>query len=1632
MDNFQTFTEYVETVSESTVEKGTWFERMCRYFLMNDAYWSERFDKVWHWRDAPTCTGHDTGIDLVARDRRDGTYWAIQCKNYKAGHTTSLADVSTFLANAQASPNYPAGQYVLMTSNDSITKNLEKLLADSNTKLIRYRDIRDSNINWGPFAEGEQWESSRRTFDPRPHQEEAIADVVHTMEDEGKERCKLVMACGTGKTLTALRLAERLLPDGGAVLFAAPSIALVGQSMREWLNQARLPISAFVVCSDSKASQVDDDLADTLLDLPFPATTNPKTLSNNFAHDPGNGLKVVFSTYQSMGVVSDAQALGGVPEFDLVVCDEAHRTTGAVRSELPPELASEYVKVHDNSLIPAKRRVYMTATPRIYGDTARENAREKSAVLYSMDDEDIYGPVAHTLDFPKAVEADLLTDYRVIVLTMPEDAVPDRFRHEGTIEVSEAAKIIGTYKGLAKHGEGAGDHIENDHATVAVEDASEDEGEGVVAAPDPLHRAVIFCQSIKDSKQVAGYFDDVVQAYIDQGGDDLDLDVELEHVDGGMNAQVRAEKVRWLDDGNDPRECRVLTNARCLAEGVDVPSLDAVVFMRPRKSQVDVVQAVGRVMRKFEGKDYGYIILPVAVPAGMDAAEALNQDKPFEVVWKVLQALRSHDSRLDAKINALSLGKGKKAGAKKRTDKDGLPIGVEIGGMDGEPEQLVLELEDDLASKIEAKLVERCGTRVYWENWSADVARIAERYVAELNEAIQEDGVVAEEFGRFLQGLRDSLNPGISPADAVEMAAQHVITVPVFDALFEGFEFRRSNPVSVAIEEFLSVVGPHLERTPEDEATLQDLYGSVRLRAQAVKTDEARQDLIKDLYEEFFKKAFKSTSEKLGIVYTPSEVIDYILRETDRTLRREFGKGIADEGVHVLDGFAGTGSFMAQLIESDLIPDDKLPWKYEHELHSNEILLLAYYIMVVNIEQAYHARVGGEYEPFPGAVLCDTFQLAEDSNTLDVAMFTANTERAKRQMETPIHVIIGNPPYSVGQKSGNDNNQNEKYDTLDARIAQTYVASSDAGLNKSAYDSYVRAFRWASDRIGEKGVVCFVTNGGWLRAQSGAGLRRRFAEEFTSVHVFDLRGDARTNGEQRRKEKDNVFGGGTRTPVAITMLVKNPDSEKHGEVFYHDIGDYLVRDEKLDIVEASAITGDVPWKLITPDKHGDWLDQRDDSWTAFAPMGIQDGTKKSPDGVFSVWSLGVGTNRDPWAYSFSRDAVAENMERMCAKYNAEMSAWQASGCPKPIENHVDKDGHLIKWTRELYADASRGKMARFDPTHIRPSLYRPFTKKWVYMDRMMNNCVYLQPEFFPTATSKNLEISTTGPGSGREFSCLMTNVLPDRHTQSTGQCFPLYRYETNSGDGLFATGKAGYERRDAITDETLRVFQANYPTAYLDRAKKHGGPGLNKEDVFYYVYGVLHSPEYRERFAANLKKELPRVPLAGIDGEGDPSHAFERFADAGRALARLHVGYEGLDPWPGLVEDGDGADPGRTTKMRFGKCKKTEENPKGVDMTTLHVAERMTIRNIPLRAYDYVVNGRSAVAWLMDQYQVKTDKASGIVSDPNLYSDDPRYITDLVKRVVRVSMETLAIVDNLPLLHEIQEPVDCPAIWKTE
>lgn len=1679
-------------------EKGTKYEAACVFFLRSDPFWSRFLARVGTleearaWEGCPVRDTKDVGIDLMAQIAATGEWMAIQCKCYDAGKNLPKGVCDSFFAYALTRPG--VDELMVMTTAAGPGQNLAKQIEGGSCMFIDTAKMAASNIDWTPFIEGGDIRE-RVTFDPRPHQLEAISAIEETFAEH--DRCKAVMACGTGKTLMALRLAEDWMQDSpGTILFCAPSISLVGQSMREWMEQARVPMSSLVVCSDSRASRRDDALPATLADFEYPATTDPESLARSFEasrRSNPDGLVAIFSTYQSIDVIHEAQELG-VPAFDLIVCDEAHRTTGNALPGVSVTEASSFMKVHYDENVRARKRLYMTATPRIYGESAKRKGAEDDYTIASMDDEAIYGPTAYQIKFGEAVEKKLLTDYKVVVLTVQEDALGQRLfcaDDEGVnareLDPSDIGKIIGCWKGLIDHGELVPDAATGLGGMLVVDDVAR-----IAAGVRPLHRAVGFCSTINDSKTITEAFTQTIEKYAEEGHEDLPLKCELRHVDGNMPADARSRNIAWLGGDVADDECRILTNARCLAEGIDVPNLDAVIFFNAKNSTVDVVQAVGRVMRRAEGKKYGYIILPIFVPAGMTPEQALDDSKIFANVWSILQALRSHDERIEAKVNALALqqeaekAKGGAGSANHAGWDEGLASKEELEAQKaaeiaiGVQMQLSLFPVERWEKAVQATLVKKCGTRIYWDEWAEDVAKIAQRHIDRIGSLVRDDAGVAAEFAVFLKSLRDSLNPSITEDEAVQMIAQHIITVPVFDALFGEFEFAKSNPVSIAIDGFLATLSEHRIEEASDAEVLEDVYASVRRRASAVQTDAARQQLIRDLYEKFFKVAFKATSDKMGVVYTPTEIIDYILRETDRVLKREFGKSLADEGVHILDPFAGTGSFIAHLIESDLIPDDKLEHKYKYEMHSNEILLLAYYIMTVNIEYAYHSRMEGEYVPFEGAVLTDTFQMTEEGDTLDAAMFSANSERVRRQNELPIRVIVGNPPYSVGQSSANDNNQNEKYPTLDARIAETYVARTTATNKNSLYDSYIRAFRWASDRIAERGVVCFVSNGGWVDAASSNGFRRCLEHEFNSVFVFNLKGNQNTSDWKR--EGGKVFDAGAKIGIAVTMLVKNPDSAEHGVIHYHDIGDYLPREEKLSIIRRFALDGLIEWGEIEPDKYGDWLNQRDDSFYDFAPMGIT--KRKHPLGMFEIWSAGLKTQRDPWAWGFSKADVEGKMRHLIGGMDEEIRASSAEG------RAITYDPTRFSWTRRMEDAARKGERLQYDGREVVLGSYRPFCKQWVYYDRVMNERTYQQPRLFPLAGSErkkaertyqqpNISSKTLEKGGAEmtyqqdSLQCLenvciinsergpfISNILPDLELVHHGQCFPLYWYEEREVgtalfdendyvvDGgqtsLFGTGASHtekvYERHDAITDETLAVFREAYPHVFdgphrrtIEQAKADGLSHaaansderfeVAKVDIFYYIYGILHSPEYRKRFESNLKKELPRIPLA---------ENFVAFCLAGRELARLHLDYEDIEPWASIEEDGDSVNPGRTEKMKFGKCKKTEDTPKGQDMTVLHVAENMTLRNIPLEAYNYIVNGRSAIGWLMDRYQVRRDKASGIVNDPNEYSDDPRYIVNLVERVVTVSIKTMEIVQQLPELNEKRQTKNWPMEWKVK
>jgi len=1609
-------------ISETEREKGTYFEELTRLFLSYEPAYADLYEEVWAYADWVKEVGHeyghdakDTGIDLVAKTRGLGEFHAIQCKFFNDNYKVAKRDIDSFFT---ASGQAPFCHRIIVTTTNHWGDNAEKALQNQNppvTKIDRH-DLEHSIIDWEKFQPN-AGPVLKQKYDPKPHQVTIIDNALKALDSA--DRGKLIMACGTGKTFTSLKIAEQQVGAGGSVLFLVPSLALLSQTLTEWTQQSRTPLHSFAVCSDSDVGKKkNDDLIKSLThELRFPATTNPKSLSTAIRrrHDAQH-MSVIFSTYHSIEVLSQAQKDFGLADFDLIICDEAHRTTGAT---FVGEDESNFVKVHQQDFLRAAKRIYMTATPRIYGESSKAKADTEGVALCSMDDKEMYGDILDRITFSSAVEQGLLCDYKVVVLTIGEGHISKFLssrKGDSTfqIKVDDAARIVGCWKALAKEGL-----------------TSED--------PSPMRRAVAFCQVIEaeykgkkhkvSSKKIASMFQSVVDAYQDEYGQGSALACQAEHVDGTMNASEKSAKINWLKEEAGEDTCRILSNVRCLSEGVDVPALDAVLFLTPRNSQIDVVQSVGRVMRTSPGKKRGYVILPVVIPESMEPHEALNDNTTYKVVWDVLQALRSHDDRFDSHINKWEfdginrnvmevvavtdkLTKKSKSTGKKYSGKGQHAIGVvaDSKGPYGN-KQLTLDfIPGEVEQALYAKIVKKCGSRRHWEDWAKDIAKIAQTHITRIT-AIVHDKKHKDEglaFQEFVQELRDDLNESISEGEVIEMLAQHLITKPVFDALFQEFSFASNNPVSKAMQEVLDLLHEHHLESEAD--TLGKFYEDVKRRAAQVQTATGKQKIVVELYDKFFRTAFPKMTERLGIVYTPVEIVDFIIHSVNDLLKQDFGTHLGGKGVHILDPFTGTGTFITRLLQSGLIKPEELPHKYRHEIHCNEIVLLAYYIAAINIEAVYHALVGGDYTPFEGICLTDTFQLHESEDLISHRLIS-NSDRRKKQKELDIRVIMGNPPYSVGQSSENDNNQNLAYEGLDERIAATYAKKSNATLQKGLYDSYIRAIRWASDRVGDSGIIGFVTNAGFLETKGADGLRKCLAEEFSNIYVFHLKGNARTSGKRRRKEKDNVFGQGTRTPVAITLLVKNPDAKQHGQIHWHYVDDYLTQREKLDVVHhfksVSGITKEDGWTPITPDKYGDWVNQRDDSFDEF----IKAGDKKGADSaIFENYSQGILTARDAWCYNTSKAKLDANMSRMVSTYSEELERYQEACVrmdKKPdVADIVVSDPTQISWTANLKSDVKRGKSASFNNERIRQSLYRPFMHQWAYVDRQFNERVYQMPKIFPDEQAKNLVICVTGIGESKGFAALMAASVPNYHFIAGGQCFPLYLYEDSTpvDDSLFFTEmradrKGG--RRDAISDAGLRHFTDFYP-----------GETITKEDLFYYIYGLLHSEEYRTRYADNLSKELPRIPRVKKTTD------FWHFSQAGRQLADLHIGYEDQSIYPATLDYGKRKaadltdDDYRVQKMKFVK--------KGAK-TAVKYNDLITIKDIPMEAYDYVVNGRSALEWVIDRQQVKTDKASGIVNDPNDWAtetmNNPKYPLELFLRIITVSLETVQFVNNLPKLE---------------
>ena len=1580
--------------AQSAVEKGRSFERLVKAFLEQDKAQSERFARVWLWGDWPGNGGrHDTGIDLVAEERDTGGLVAIQCKFYGEDNSIALEQLNKFLT-AYGAIQFASG--IMVATTDNWTRNAEAAIREARDKPVTRwgPDIfENSSIDWSAFDLDNPSGAVRRpTKDLRDYQQEALNAVIDGLKQH--DRGKLIMACGTGKTFTALRIAEGQVGAGGTVLFLTPSISLLSQSLLDWANDADTPLKTFAVCSDTRAGKRSGDDEDiSPYDLRDTPSTNPNHLVARYnAAKRDEYMTAIFSTYQSLDVVAEAQEKG-LPKFDLIICDEAHRTTGV---SLAGKDESNFQRVHDNDFVAADKRLYMTATPRIYGDRAKRKANENRLTLASMDNEQVYGPEFHRLGFGRAIELGILSQYKVVIFNVDQEQVGidlDNLLSDRATDINmdNAARMVGCWNGLGKRGASGFDFTTD---------------------PSPAKRAVAFSNTINQSKQFKDHFATVIKGCLEAAGANAEnrLTCEVHHVDGTQDALTRSKELAWLKDEPEDGVCYILSNARCLTEGIDVPALDAILFLHPRKSDIDVVQAVGRVMRRAEGKEFGYIILPIAQAPQATAQESVS-NSAYKAVWQVINAISAHDDRFEAQINQLALTYDK--------NKPDYLSGTDMAG--GEPGDDTISTDDvliqgtlpliiagsaELRDAILARIVDRYADPGYWEQWAKSVRDIAQRHEARIRALLNRPGSgVRPVFDGFLTGLRHNLNDGISEDDAIGMLSQHLITKPVFDALFEDYAFAQSNPVSQAMQSTLeSLQARGLEKETEG---LENFYRDVRVCVQGITDAASKQKIIAELYQRFFKLALPDTAARLGIVYTPVEVVDYIIRSVEDVLNREFNVSVSDAGVHVLDPFVGTGTFITRLLRSGLIRPGDLGRKYESELHANDIMLLAYYVAAINIESTWHdlAEVE-EYHPFNGIVLTDTFQSYEEADPMDEALFPRNNQRIERQKGLDIRVIVGNPPWSA--------TNNRAYPTIDRQVQQRYAAPSETKHLSALYDPYVKAIRLASDRIQSSehgGIVAFVTNGGFIDSNAFDGFRKAAAKEFHAVYCYNLRGNANTSGEVRQKEGGGTFGQESKARVAILLLVKKPEESPGATIHYRDIGDYLPREAKLEILADSRLAT-TDWQTIAPNEYGDWIGQRSETFGTLRPL-VPDGDATEVGGlapIFNVHMQGLKTNRDAWCYNSSSERLQANIRRSVDFYNQQVRAFRDTNPTGSTTERIAKARafaedipEFFHWDAKNYQHLANGRYYEIDDTAFRVGAYRPFFKQNLYFNQELNNSIRRFPELYPNPEAENLSVNLTAPGATTPFHALMTDAISDWHI--AGDTITLSRYR-------YVPAQALTRPPDEDNPELERVSNIN-PAALAQFREHYGAPDISEDDLFYYTYGVLHSRQWREKFADDLSKSAARIPMAPTADD------FRAFAGAGRELAELHVNYETVEPYPleeihapGWNPDAPGAC--RVEKMAYAGPARYP------DRTAIVCNAHFTLRGIPLQAHEYRLGSRSALDWLIDRYQVKTDGKSGITNDPNDWAAEhgqPRYIIDLVKRVTAVSLRTVEIVNALPYLR---------------
>ncbi|GAA7605982.1 DEAD/DEAH box helicase family protein [Helicobacter pylori] len=1563
-------------------QKGSLFEKISRHFLIEHDSANE-YESIDLWNDWPLNNNEgDRGIDMVVTTTSK-EYIAVQCKYHQ--NNISLNDIATFLTQLQSGVGEIRFKKGIIISTSNLSSNALKAIEQirSNGMGIDIDEITEedfiySQIDWKKLDTTQSELPLCDKKKPRPHQIEAIEETKKYFSDPTNTRDKLIMACGTGKTYTSLKIMEALDPK--ITLFLAPSIALLSQTFREYAQEKSEPFYASIVCSDDKVgkgkkNKSDDGIDDiNFSELPLkPSTRLEDILSVHEKAKKENKRFIIFSTYQSALRIQEAQRMG-LNEIDLIICDEAHRTVGAMYSTNERDDKNAFTLCHSDEHIKAKKRLYMTATPKVYSESSKAKAKESDNVIYSMDDAGIFGGEIYTLNFERAIALDLLTDYKVIILAVRKENLSgvtnsvnkkiSQLEAKGTkldkklINNEFVCKIIGTHKGLAKQD------------IIALDDENKEDND-LKNQQDttPSQRAISFCKSIDTSKRIKDSFETIMECYDEElkKKSFKNLKISIDHIDGTMNCKVRLEKLEELNEFQ-PNTCKVLSNARCLSEGVDVPALDSIVFFDGKSAMVDIIQAVGRVMRKAKRKQRGYIILPIALEESeiQNLDEAVNNTN-FKNIWKVLKALRSHDPSL--------------------VDEAVFKEKIKIFGSDDEKKQndektlFDAILLQDLADAVYNVMPTKLGDRNYWENFTKKTGNIARTLNNRLKDIF---GKNPEFFHDFLNSLRGNIHQNIKEDEALDMITSHIITKPIFDAVF-GDNIK--NPIAKALDKMvqkLSTLG--LEGETKD---LKNLYESVKTEAAHAKSQKSQQELIKNLYNTFFKVAFKKQSEKLGIVYTPIEVVDFILRATNGILKKHFNTDFNDKNITIFDPFTGTGSFIARLLskENGLISDEALKEKFLNHLFAFDIVLLSYYIALINITQAAQNR-DSSLKFFKNIALTDSLDFYEKKNDKGVlSWFLEDLKENKDIKDTlekqNIRVIIGNPPYSAGAKSENDNNQNLSHPKLEKRVYEKYGQnSSSRASGNTTRNTLIQSIYLASELLKDKGVIGFVVNGSFIDSKSADGFRKCVVQDFAHLYVLNLRGNARTSGETFKKEGGKIFDSGSRATIVIIFFVKDK-SAPDNTIFYYEVEDYLKREAKLNLLAGFENLESVPFKEITPNEKGDWINQRDDGFEKLIPL--KRDKKLQNDSIFDINSLGVVSGRDPWVYNFSPNALTQNVKKCIETYNADLKRFnevfreafkqRAKGVKSGDryrhlnDNEITTDKTKIAWVQNLKTQLVKGKkLDDFSQEKISASLYRPFNKQYFYDDRELSWSFYSMKKIFPDKSAQNVVINT---GISKVFSALISSEIPSYDLLHHNQAYPLYYYDDLGN------------RYNAISGYALNLFRRHY-----------GDNSITEEEIFYYIYAILHHKGYLEKYKNSLAKEAPRVALS-LD--------FKELSVLGKELGELHLNYESGEMHESVKH---------TTLMNAEMAGYYDVEKMKKQGDSIVYNKNITITKIPKKAFEYVVNGKSAIDWVIERYQKTMDEESLIENNPNDYAGG-KYILELLLMVIKLSEKSVDLIEKI-------------------